>query len=134
VSYLDRLFLGRGFGHTHTMMEGAGNADCVVIVAHKQEADRMRAKWPRPQYLTIDQLDRLNGLRKPQVLDHYAMHLLAQKDRGFARRSGIEAAIGKVREMRSQTLAVQPTGPGRTLGLITLDDVINELTRMRDER
>lgn len=65
---------GRGYGHTEAMIKGAEGVDNSIIVAvTKQQAREFQRRLPKALCITIDELDKLRGLRRPMLIDHYAL-------------------------------------------------------------
>ena len=60
----------RGVGHTHTMVNGAKDQDCLVLVPNKQIANTIKL---RGKCITFGEFEKLEGMQKPLVLDHTAI-------------------------------------------------------------
>jgi len=80
------IYFGRGFGHTQAMLNGAKNADNVVIVAHTQQfADYLAKQCKNARGVGLDRTERLLGSHLPIVVDHYAFEiLLGERERRIA--------------------------------------------------
>ena len=69
----------RAVGHTTTMIEGAANTDCIVIVANEKQA-YIRERLTGQTVLSINNLNqRLRGMNKPLAIDNSAIYLILQR-------------------------------------------------------
>lgn len=69
----------RAIGHTHAMRVGSDKAECFVMAHNVRYARELTGGDPR-RALTIDDLpEKLVGLRKPLLIDHYAMGMLCSQ-------------------------------------------------------
>lgn len=74
----------RQVGHTTSMLIGASNTDCLVLVAtalHGHNIENMGLNSPskaRPKWITPDfvKASKLRGYNKPLAIDHYALRIL----------------------------------------------------------
>ena len=88
------IHFGRGLGHTQAMLNGAKNADNVVIVAHTQRfADDLAKQCKNARGVGLDRTERLRGLHLPILVDHWAIEiLLGERDHRIVQ---LEAAESK---------------------------------------
>ena len=70
---------GRGCGKTEAMLKGAENVDCIVVCATHAQEQQLKQRAPKIETISLENLDRLRGLRVPIVIDHYALEILWQE-------------------------------------------------------
>ena len=71
----DYYFVRRRVGHTSAMLNGArSDKNIIVVVAHK--AQKNYIDLPKEQMITIAELDKLRGLKKPALIDHHALQIM----------------------------------------------------------
>ena len=71
----DYYSVRRRVGHTTAMLNGAmSDKNIIVIVAHKAQKDHI--ELPKEQMVTLGELERLRGLKKPVLIDHYALQII----------------------------------------------------------
>jgi hypothetical protein len=71
-------------GHTTSMMIGAVNTpNTTVIAASYQQASSLARDFPGPQYLPIDDLQKLTGKRGPILVDHHAIEQVLASAEGI---------------------------------------------------
>ena len=87
------IHFGRGLGHTQAMLNGAKNADNVVIVAHTQQfADDLAKQCKNARGVGLDRTERLLGSHLPIVVDHYAIEiLLGERERRISKLKAAES-------------------------------------------
>ena len=90
------VHFGRGFGHTQAMLNGAKNADNVVIVAHTQRfADYLAEQCKNARGVGLDRTERLRGLHLPILVDHYAVEfMLGESESHITHLEGLLAEAG----------------------------------------
>lgn len=72
---VDYYFIRRRVGHTSAMLNGArSDKNIIVVVAHKAQMNYI--ELPKEQMITIGELDRLRGLKKPVLIDHLALQTM----------------------------------------------------------
>lgn len=72
---VDYYFVRRRVGHTSAMLNGArSDKNIVVVVAHKAQINYI--ELPKEQMITLGELDKLKGLKKPVLIDHYALQIM----------------------------------------------------------
>lgn len=71
----DYYLVRRQVGHTSAMLNGArSDKNIIVVVANKTQKDYI--ELPNEQMITIGELIKLKGLKKPVLIDHYALQLM----------------------------------------------------------
>jgi len=71
----DYYFMRRRVGHTSAMLNGArSDKNIIVVVAHKAQMNYI--ELPKEQMITIGELDKLRGLKKPVLVDHLALQTM----------------------------------------------------------
>ena len=71
----DYYFMRRQVGHTTAMLNGArSDKNIMVVVAHKGQMDYI--ELPRKQMITLAELERLRGLKRPLLIDHFALQTI----------------------------------------------------------
>lgn len=72
---VDYYFTRRQVGHTSAMLNGArSDKNIIVVVSNKTQKDYI--ELPKEQMITIAELDKLKGLKKPVLIDHYALQVM----------------------------------------------------------
>lgn len=71
----DYYFVRRRVGHTSAMLNGArSDKNIIVIISHKAQKDYI--ELPKEQMITLAELERLRGLKKPLLIDHLALQTI----------------------------------------------------------
>ena len=79
----------RGVGHTTAAIEGVKNTNAVYLVA--AECDRVRLGVRRENTISIGGLPKaLYGIKRPLVIDHYALHHLVEEHNEWLIKETIE--------------------------------------------
>jgi len=68
----------RAVGHTYSEINGVkNNSTALLIVADARQKDNLSKYLPREKMITLSEIpDRLRGLRKALVIDHFALAIL----------------------------------------------------------
>lgn len=77
---LDYFNSNRGIGHTKTELEGINNSDDAILIVHNREFGKY-LKLPDTKYLSINELEKLRGIKKPIIIDHFALEQLLNEYR-----------------------------------------------------
>src|ERR1035437_2418827 len=64
----------RQVGHTHAMLAGGSNSDCMILCVTRSGSDNIDPK----KLVSLGQVNngRLRGMRKPILIDNHAMYAL----------------------------------------------------------
>jgi len=79
IEFLEIYFTkNRRRGHTTAMLNGAkSDKNIMVIVSDHQQKNNI--DLPNKRMITINELDRLKGIQKPLLIDHYALQIIFYK-------------------------------------------------------
>ena len=75
---LDKIYnyyhLSRKVGHTTTMIEGAKNHDCLVMLANIEQCKWFKKEYPKINTISLyDSIEKLTGFNKPLLIDNHAI-------------------------------------------------------------
>ena len=101
----DYLATRRQVGHTTTMLEGAANTECIIIVANHDQRVKMQQKLDNPNtvVVTIEELSGCFVARKlPLAIDNFAMLHIAHE--AIKRIEELEAQVSRMKRIAQQLL------------------------------
>jgi len=94
----------RQVGHTTAMMDGAKNADCLILAHNQAGADFIKTLKPKGKVVAFPAIDReLKGQRKPMLLDNAAVVAVVQTALGEIER--LERKIADMKRAAQEILS-----------------------------
>jgi ribosomal protein L37E len=88
--------LNRRVGHTHAMLKGAENTDCIVLTANQRHAEQLKKQSPHINFASIGQYDKLLGTKKPLLLDHFTIENIILEQNARIRELDVALALSRL--------------------------------------